>query len=210
MPRPQKIEKSKDFKGSIKKLIISLKQYHLSIIISLVLAMFSAILSLISPNKLSELADYITECLKPNTDKLSEITTTIYQNGISNFYGIYQYKENLTESEQALLTAITTEDIKDDYLAFTNLSDETLTNVLTNITIEDTNIPVADQIEYLAVIKNIGASETAGEETLKELDKLPKSIYSLVTPKINMEKVKKVSLFIAIIYILSALFNSFN
>ena len=90
MPRPQKIEKSKDFKGSIKKLINSLKEYHLSIIIALVLAMFSAILSLISPNKLSQLADYITECLKPDTEKLTEITTIIYENGISNFYNIYK------------------------------------------------------------------------------------------------------------------------
>ncbi len=69
MPRPggphSKIEKSKDFKGSIKKIIISLKPWHNIIIISILLAMISAILSLIAPNKLSNLTDYITEGITP-------------------------------------------------------------------------------------------------------------------------------------------------
>ena len=210
MPRQQKIEKSKDFKGSIKKLIVSLKKYHLSIIIALVLAMFSAILSLISPNKLSELADYITECLKPNNEKISEITSIIYQNGTSNFYEIYKSKEIMSDSENAMLIAIKTEDKEDDYIAFNKLSDEILSNVLKEIIIDDTSITVTDQIKYLSIVKNITANESEGEEVLKELDKLPTSIYALITPKINMEKVKKVSLFIAIIYILSALFNYFE
>ena len=53
MPRPARtMEKSKDFKGSMKKLIKSLKSFHILLIISLVLAMASAILALVSPNKL--------------------------------------------------------------------------------------------------------------------------------------------------------------
>ena len=133
MPRQQKIEKSKDFKGSMKKLIISLKEYHTSIIIALVLAMFSSILSLISPNKLSELADYITACLKPNTEKITEITTIIYENGLTNFYNIYNSNENLDENVKNMLEAIKTEDKQDDFVTFANLSNSILENILDGI-----------------------------------------------------------------------------
>ena len=75
MPRPmsagKKMEKSKDFKGSMKKIIKSLSPWKTGIIISLTLAMISAILSLIAPNKLSHLADYITEGITP---RINEIT----------------------------------------------------------------------------------------------------------------------------------------
>ncbi len=68
-------EKSKDFKGSMIKIIKSLKPWSISIIISLVLSFASAILGLISPNKLSKLADYITEGITPriNEEKIVEI-----------------------------------------------------------------------------------------------------------------------------------------
>ena len=73
MPRPRKIEKSKDFKGSMIKLFKSLKKYHLAILLGLLLAMTGSILSLIAPNKLSKITDYITEGLRPNVVKLQEI-----------------------------------------------------------------------------------------------------------------------------------------
>ncbi len=70
MPRPhEKIEKSKDFKGSIKKIFISLKPWHMFILFSIILAMASAIISLVTPRTLSTLTDYITEGLKPRVDK---------------------------------------------------------------------------------------------------------------------------------------------
>ena len=206
MPRHEKIEKSKDFKGSIKKLIISLKEYHLSIIISLILAMFSAILSLVSPNKLSELADYITECLKPNNEKLTEITTMIYQKGISNFYDIYKSNENLTVPEKNMLDAINTENQQEEIIAFNSLSQETLENILKNLTINEITITKDDQLSFINVVKSIDQS-LEGEEILKKLDELPESIHSLITPKINMDGVKKVSILLVIIYLLSAIFN---
>ncbi len=76
-------EKSKDFKGSMIKIIKSLRNWYSFIIISLVLAFISAILSLIAPNKLSNLADYITEGITPRIDK--QTITNIMQNpNISN------------------------------------------------------------------------------------------------------------------------------
>ena len=74
MPRPMGPnkgvpEKSRDFKGSILKLFNNLNNYKYFIIISLILAMISAILSLIAPNKLSNLTDTITLGIQPNLNE---------------------------------------------------------------------------------------------------------------------------------------------
>ena len=72
MPRMgmnRKQEKSKDFKGSMKRLLGNLKPWRIMLLIALSLAMISAILALISPNKLSDLTDIITEGLTPNLNE---------------------------------------------------------------------------------------------------------------------------------------------
>ena len=82
MPRPNRnIEKSKDFKGSMIKIFKSLKPWYTIITISIVLAMTSAIISLISPNKLSDLTNYVTEGLKPNINE-ETITNIMTDNSI--------------------------------------------------------------------------------------------------------------------------------
>ena len=60
-------EKAKDLKKSMKRLIKELKGFKVLIIISLVLAGISAILSICSPNKLSELTDEISKGLIPGS-----------------------------------------------------------------------------------------------------------------------------------------------
>ena len=70
MPRPGEVpEKSKDFKGSMKRLIINLNKWKYSLTIALVFAFISSILGLITPNKLSDLTDNITEGLRPNINE---------------------------------------------------------------------------------------------------------------------------------------------
>ncbi|MBR3489992.1 MAG: ABC transporter ATP-binding protein [Bacilli bacterium] len=77
MPRPNRgvPEKSKDFKGAMKKLFASLNKWKYLVIVSLVLALISAILALITPNKLSNLTDTITEGIRPqiNENTIREI-----------------------------------------------------------------------------------------------------------------------------------------
>ena len=80
MPRPNSPqmgvpEKSKNFLGSIKRLFKNLKAWQIILAISFLLAMASSILSLISPNKLSDLTDTITSGIKPNIteEKVKEI-----------------------------------------------------------------------------------------------------------------------------------------
>jgi len=68
MPRPNRgtPEKSKDFMGSMKKLLKNLKPWRVLLTLGLVLAFISAILSLVAPNCLSDLTDTITSGIKPN------------------------------------------------------------------------------------------------------------------------------------------------
>jgi ATP-binding cassette subfamily B protein len=76
MHRPRgTLEKSKDFKGSMKRLFNSLNNFRYLLIFALVLAMISAILSIIAPNKLSDLTDTITLGLQVNlsNDIIQEI-----------------------------------------------------------------------------------------------------------------------------------------
>jgi len=65
-PRGRIPEKSKDFKGSIIRLFNSLENFRYLLVFALALGLVSAILALITPNKLSELTDTITLGLQPN------------------------------------------------------------------------------------------------------------------------------------------------
>ena len=75
MPRPVRRpnEKSKNFKGSIKRLFNSLNKWRYLLIIALILAAVSSILSIISPNILSDLTDTITAGMVPKLEKLETI-----------------------------------------------------------------------------------------------------------------------------------------
>lgn len=75
--RNENFEKAKDFKGSLKKLLHYLNKFHKLILIAFTLAAFSAILSIVAPNKLSDLADIISDGLVPNINDstINEIMT---------------------------------------------------------------------------------------------------------------------------------------
>ena len=86
MPRPMhgKVpEKSKDFTGSIKRLFNSLNKFKYLLIFALVLGFVSAILALITPNKLSNLTNLITTGIKPNITEKT-ITKIMSSEKISN------------------------------------------------------------------------------------------------------------------------------
>ena len=61
-------EKPKDFKLATKRLIKELSKYKVLIVISLILAVVSAVISIVAPNKLSAMTDKITEGLMGTMD----------------------------------------------------------------------------------------------------------------------------------------------
>jgi len=70
------VEKPKDFKGSLKKLISYLKPYYKLIILSLILATISSVLTIIGPDNIKELTNEILNGLMTgiNFDKVKSIT----------------------------------------------------------------------------------------------------------------------------------------
>ena len=149
MPRPMngKVpETSKNFGASMKRLFKSLDKWKYLFVTALVLAMISAILALISPNKLSDLTNIITDGIKPN------INETV---------------------------------IKD--------------------IMKDKDISLGDKQKFNELLEN--SKDKNEKELINEFDKLPKSIYNKVKPKINIDKVKKTAILLGSLYIISAILS---
>ena len=88
MPKPNRnVEKAKDFKGAIKRLIKEMAGFKKLIIISLTLAALGAVLTIVTPNILSDLTDEISKGLvlnKDNFEKLTkEVTSSLNEESIS-------------------------------------------------------------------------------------------------------------------------------
>ena len=73
-------DKAKNFNEAIKRLFKELKGFKIFIIVSLILAMFGAILSISAPNKLSKLTDEISKGLAVDSENLELLTTKITDN----------------------------------------------------------------------------------------------------------------------------------
>ena len=196
MPRPGRgpgnFEKSKDFKGSMLRLIKNLSPWKFIMCMALGLAMVSAILALIAPNKLSDFADLIGEGLVPNTEVLEEVSKKI-ENNLDN------------TGKMAVATCLGYDDIKIDS-TMQETACKSLSNILVDIEVDGVTIPVVDQIEMLKLSVQMG-EEIQTEKALGLMEKLPKSIYGLVKPKMNMDAIKNLAIFMGCLYLVSALFN---
>lgn len=208
MPRPgRNFEKSKDFKGSMLRLLKNLSPWRFALSLALILAMVSAILSLIAPNRLSDLTDVITGGLTPNTDKLTEIGTKISENITNNMQTkmpIILSSESISSEDklafQNALSNISKENARE---IFTSIPESILKELLEEIEVDHTKISIEDQIEFLKLSQKTNDKEKA----LKIFDKFPKSIYSLVKPKMDLDEIKNIAIFLGTIYLLSALFG---
>lgn len=78
-------------------------------------------------------------------------------------------------------------------------------NDLKEIEIDNIKISINDQLEYLNIAKDIKQDDIS--DLYKKLDLMPETIKEIVKPKMNLDKIKVISIFLAIIYILSALFT---
>ena len=78
MPRPNRdATKAKDFKGAIKRLLKELSGFKKLVIISLVLAALGAILTIVTPDILSDLTDEISKGLVLNKDNFEKLTKEV-------------------------------------------------------------------------------------------------------------------------------------
>ncbi|MBP3635095.1 MAG: ABC transporter ATP-binding protein [Bacilli bacterium] len=151
-------EKPKNFKVAISKLLFNLKTFKIFIFISLLLAMISAILSLVAPNKLADLTDEIQKGIVLNTKNLQLI--------------INDTKENL----------------------------------MGTTSIDGTKINYQDKMKFLNIISSMNENDDINE-IYSKVDEMPKSIQSVLKPKMDMNAIKSISKILVIIYLCSALFS---
>jgi len=215
MPRPPRVaEKSKDFFGSMKRLLKSLNPWKFIMTMALVLALVSAILALIAPNKLSDFTDVITEGLKPNTKNLEIISTNISNNftkdklneKIPNILANSEISNDdklmLTETLEAM--SYTTDSVEISNMML-SLPDSILIALFDEFKLNGKVISSKDQVEFIKLMSSIDFDDQTA--MLKQFDKLPDVIYELVKPKIDMDLVYKYVFFLASLYVISAIFS---
>ena len=99
-------EKPANFKGTWKKLIKYCRKYVFAMVIALICAAIGTVFTLIGPDMLSDLTDTITQGIKPNSEKLEEITKAIGDNFAANFKTAYtQTLENVCDQSAFLNNA---------------------------------------------------------------------------------------------------------
>ena len=211
MPRPggpKVSEKPKNFFLSMKRLIGSLKSWHVIMTIALVIAMVSSILSLIAPNKLSNLTDEIGKGLTLNTKNLKLVVEKISENITEDKIKRLMVSDAIGQEEKMDLADSFNISKTDEnkYRVILNLSDDALLSMLDDISIDGKTINKKDQLKTLRIMSEVDAKSSTNK-TLKQIDKLPKSVYNLVKPKMNTEKIKQIAIFIGILYIVGSLFS---
>ena len=265
-------DKPKNFGKAITRLLSSIKRYKVLVIISLVLAAFSSVLSLVSPNRLSDLTDEISKGLGINTNNMELVQKDIFTNldkdkllvlmsGILdlniNEDIIYEVSSSDLSTEdkdtfREVLTKINN-DRENSLLYLDELPDSVLSIILSDSTYNDVEISIEDKISVIRLLssidmnsKDVGyidslpdsikevlftSSEIEGilvstndkvelikimsemnentteSDMYKLLGDIPSSIGKIISPKMNMKKIKSISLILAIIYIVSALFS---
>ena len=227
MPRPMHAtnEKSKDFVGSIKRLLLNLKPWKILMGLAVTLAFLSAILSLTAPNKLSSLTDVITNGIKPNTEVLQTVIKEISNNFNSeamsektmliltsedvSIEDKATYQAFLNKMQGSTATANSSEDTTDNkemLKSILNLPSSVLNILIDDIEVNGTKISKEDEIAFLDSVINIDSSVVT-DDTLKVMDNLPASIYNLVKPTMDLTAAKKIIITLVCLYLLSALFN---
>lgn len=113
-------------------------------------AVLSTVLTLIGPDKLSEMTDCITEGVSPDTEKLEEITETVSQNISGN-----------TESVVSIITV--------------NCGSGTQIN---DVEINGITISANDQIKTLEILSNVEQNDE--DNMQDALNELPESVQAVV------------------------------
>lgn len=148
MPRPNRdVSKAKDFKGAIKRLLQELSGFKKLIIISLVLAALGAILTIVTPNILSDLTDEISKGLvlnKDNFEKLTkEVTSSLNEESISKVIdfsekniGKVMISSNISKNDlmkfQEIMTKLNDETNNKSFKAISEMPDSILDILVNN------------------------------------------------------------------------------
>jgi len=208
--RGTKGDKPNNFIGSLKRQFTGMKKWRTPLIIAIILAATSSIFSLISPNKLSEITDAITDGLVPKTEVLELLMKDISEElsdteKITEKTKLIMTDDKINDSSKnELMTLLSNTNLSNEEKAnaFLTLPDEILEIFIEEKTINGEKISSTDQIKTLKIMSTLNE-----KEALASLDKLPKKLNKLVSPKIDLNYIKEIALFLFILYIISSLFG---
>ena len=89
-----------------------------------------------------------------------------------------------------------------------NLTEEMDMNsiVIKDTTIDNVFISSLDQTKFLTIMSSVN-KDTSTNELYSKMDEMPESIQKLIKPTMNIDSIKNIALFLACLYVISALFN---
>lgn len=218
--------KPKDLVGTWKKLLGYCRRYLAVFMIAILCAAAGTVLTLIGPDKLSDMTDTITAGITPNTEALTELTEAVSENASANMQEVSTaIAANLQSSTPKAINVngseISLADQRQTLSLLAGLSDpdaatmqetmaklpEAVTNTLySDVTIDGQTISAADQRAAMEIMSGIDPEES--EDALEAIDNLPDSVYSLIAPSIDMDKVQRIGFILVTFYALSYLFSA--
>lgn len=218
--------KPKDLVGTWKKLLGYCRRYLAVFMIAILCAAAGTVLTLIGPDKLSDMADTITAGITPNTEALTELTEAVSENASVNMQEISTAiaanlqsstpkaitvngsEISLADQRQtlSLLSGVEDPDAATMQDAMAQLPDAVTAALYSDVTIDGQTISAADQRAAMEIMSGIDPEES--EDALEAMDKLPDSVYSLIAPSIDMDKVQRIGFILVTFYALSYLFSA--
>lgn len=189
------VEKPKNFGEALSKLFKSLNGFKALIITALLLAGLSAILSLVSPNRLSDLTDEISNGLTINTENMEKLKNDLSTNlNEETFPELAKNILNLNIDESTIYKVNTSNISSEDKILFNDIiknidknniinSISTLPESVLNILLEDSNynnilITTDDKITLLKSLSSYNKEST----DYSFINNIPSSINTILFP----------------------------
>lgn len=218
--------KPKDLVGTWKKLLGYCRRYLAVFMIAILCAAAGTVLTLIGPDKLSDMTDTITAGITPNTEALTELTEAVSENASANMQEVSTAiaanlqsstpkaitvngsEISLADQRQtlSLLSGLDDPDAATMQETMAQLPDAVTAALYSDVTIDGQTISAADQRAAMEIMSGIDPEES--EDALEAMDNLPDSVYSLIAPSIDMDKVQRIGFILVTFYALSYLFSA--
>ncbi len=192
-------EKPENFALSINKLMKSLSSFKILISVAVILAALSSILSLVAPNKLSDLTDEISRGITINTTNMKELENDLTSNvsEIGSILGInldentiYRVNTSNISNDDKYLFNDTIKKISDDrdnaIMYFSKLPSSVLDIIVSDSTYNDIYISKDDKINAILAFHDIDVNN----KNYAGINKLPDSIKRALFPSTNIDGVE--------------------
>ena len=203
-------EKPKDFKKALLKLKNYLKPYMHLIIIAVILSALSSILSIVGPNKIKDLTNEIQQGLIVNKSNIELLVEDIQKDIKQNIVLNEKDLESLSNEDKVIyyevLAKMNNSENKETLIL--ELPESVKLLIFKDTTIKGSIITNKDKLEFVNIMSNFNMDEPT--KIYKDLDKLSKNVNELIKPKMNLDKVKDITIFLVCLYLISAIFGYFE